>query len=453
MALGFYDLSVARGMSPSENAAALRAARAAGASTWRYGINWAAVSPTKPDPRLASNPDWPGYNWAQVDRLAREVTAAGMKPVPFVYRAPGWAEGPNRPPVSTSIPRGVWRPSASAFEGFARALATRYSGKHPDPLDPTTTLPSIATWQAWNEPNLSVDLSPQWTRRNGKWRAESPRIYRGLLNAFYRGVKAVDRRATVITAGTGPYGDLNEGDARMPPVRFWRELLCVTTKERDPTARACRKVYFDAIAHHPYPIGPPRRKARNPDDAVVPDVRKITRLLRPALRKGTIRPRGTKPLWITEISWDSRPDPDGLSLAQQATYLQGALYVLYRQGAKTVIWFNLRDDAPTPSYAATYQSGIFLRGSTVAEDVPKPSHTAFRFPFTAYRTRGVARLWGMAPASGPVTIQARQNGRWVTATRLRARGNRVFSGRLRVGPGTSLRAVWNDDTSLVWRTF
>ncbi len=450
--LGFQDYKLEALPTP-EFAAGLQNGSRAGASIWRFVVYWRATSPQKP-PSLeqAADPSWQGYNWSATDRIAKAVAAAGLQPLATVTTAPDWAQADGAPPPSRTFRPGAWKPSSSWFGAFAEALARRYSGSYPDPTAPGATLPRIGTWQVWNEPNLSIEISPQWKQTARGPMPASPGIYRQLLNAFYRGVKSVTADSEIVTAGTAPYGDLNAGDPRMMPVRFWRELLCVSNA-KVPKAKNCPKISFDAIAHHPYPIGPPRRTARNADDAVVPDVKKITRLLPAATRRGTIRPAGAKPLWITEISWDSRPDPDGVSLEQQATYLQGALYVLYQQGADVVTWFNLRDQAPTPSYAATYQSGVFLRGSTPAEDVAKPSYTAFRFPFTAYRTRGVARLWGMAPAGGDVTIQARQGDRWVTAARLRAAGNRIFTGRLRVGQGVSLRAVWNNDTSLVWRTF
>ncbi len=452
MELGFTDQGLVQLPNPADTQAGLQNATRAGGTVWRFYVRWSVIAPRRPQTTTdATDPSWSGYNWARVDATLREIAAAGQQPLPFIAGAPAWAEGPNRPDTSEA-PSGTWRPSPSDFRSFAVAMAKRYSGTFPDPLTPGATLPAITTWQAWNEPNLSVDLTPQWTRTASGWKAASPGIYRKLLNAFYAGVKSVRPDNLVVTAGTGPYGDLNEGDARMPPVRFWRELLCVGKGAR-PKARRCAKVSFDAIAHHPYPIGPPRRTARNADDAVVPDVRKITRLVGPALRAGTIRPRKSKPLWITEISWDSSPDPDGLPLAEQATYLEGALYVLYQQGADVVTWFNLRDDAPTPSYAATYQSGIFLRGASPSEDTPKPAYTAFRFPFTAYRNSGIARLWGMAPAAGvSVTVQAQRGNQWVTAATLRARGDRTFTGRLRVGPNTNLRATTGTDTSLVWRT-
>ena len=242
----------------------------------------------------------------------------------------------------------------------------------------------------------------------------------------------------------------------MPPALFWRNLLCVKqTKSKFTSTHCSTKVHFDAAAHHPYPIGPPDRKARNADDIVVPDFSKLTKPLAVALKAGTVLPKKPKQLWATEISWDSAPDPDGLPQSVQAKYLEGALYTLWRQGVDLVTWFLLRDEAPKPSYATTYQSGIFERGATPAQDTPKPSYTAFRFPFTAYRSKGVARLWGMVPQTGvkaTVIIEARQGSKWVQAIRLRSGSNRIFTGRLTVGRGTQLRARVGGDVSLTWKT-
>ena len=451
MQLGFIDGGLAS-VDNQQYATGLAHARDAGATIWRIFAIWATVAPTAPpNAAAASDPGWPGYNWSTVDRVVTATAAAGLEPVLVPFRAPAWAEGPNRPSTDQAL-AGTWRPSAPALQAFATALARRYSGTYADATG--QVLPRVRFIQAWNEPNLAVDVTPQYTRKGGRWVPASPGIYRSMLNAVYRGVKAAVPSDVVITAGTAPYGDLDKSsNARIPPVAFWRSLLCVQGRTDLRSTRCGQHVSFDALAHHPYPIGPPRRRARNPDDAVVPDIGKITRVLRVAQRAGTVLPRGTKPIWATEISWDSTPDPDGLSLADQARYLEGALYTLWKQGVRYVTWFNLRDEAKGKGWDSTYQSGIFTRGDTVADDTPKPSYTAFRFPFTAYRTNGVAELWGMAPQAGPVAVQALVKGTWHTAASLTAGSDRVFVGRLRVGRGTKLRAVSGADESLTWTTF
>jgi hypothetical protein len=331
-------------------------------------------------------------------------------------------------------------------------MARRYSGRYPDPFG--GVLPRVRYHQAWNETNLSNFLTPQWTRRRGRWVAVSPVLYRRLLNAFYAGVKSVHRSNYVVSAGTAPFGEPRKGSARMPAAYFTREFLCVRGRRRPrPVRCSSSPARFDALAHHPYPIGPPRRPAVNPDDVVVPDLWKLTRPLRVAIRAGKVRPRRRKPIWATEISWDTRPpDPDGIPVNTQARYLEGALYTLWRQGVTVVTWFLMRDAAVGRGYPYTLQAGIYFRGSTVAADRPKPSFRTFRFPFTAYRKRGIAQLWGLAPRSGRVTIELRRSGRWRRLVSIRAgRGDRMFFRRRRIRKGSVLRARQGADTSLPWR--
>jgi hypothetical protein len=46
-------------------------------------------------------------------------------------------------------------------------------------------------------------LQPQWEGN----RLTGPLVYRRMLNAFYRGIKAIDRRNVIVTGGTSRYGD------------------------------------------------------------------------------------------------------------------------------------------------------------------------------------------------------------------------------------------------------
>ena len=168
-----------------------------------------------------------------------------------------------------------------------------------------------------------------------------------------------------------------------------------------------------------------------------------------AERAGRVGGARRHAVWVTELSWDSSPpDPRGVPAQEQARWLEEALYVLWRSGVDTVTWFLVRDQAPTPSYGDTYQSGIFLRDGT-----PKPSATAFAFPFVAEPLGGgKVRLWGRAPAAGRVLVQRRVGGRWVATATFRASApGRIFTATARLRPGTQLRARADAATSLVWR--
>jgi hypothetical protein len=349
---------------------------------------------------------------------------------------------------------GSWRPNAAAFQALATAIAKRYSGKTPDPLNPGATLPRVTYYQGWNEPNLTSYLSPQWTHVNGKLHDTSADIYRGLLNAWYKGIKSVSSSNMVVTAGTSPFGDPVGGN-RIPPALWWRDLFCLKGRNALKRVRCSSSpVHFDILAHHPYPIGPPRRHAPNPDDVVVPDWPRITRPLKVAQKVGTVT-RGKKQLWATELSWDSNPpDPQGIPAHLEATYMEGAFSTMWSEGVSAVVWYLMRDEAPVPSYSQTFQSGIYFRGDTIQQDTPKPSFTAYSFPFTAYIHRGKTQLWGLAPAPGAVTVQAQAaNGNWSNIAQLTARSDRLFLATRKLRAGTMVRAVQGTQTSLPWKVF
>lgn len=446
LTLGFND-GEANLFDPADTMLVMDRAHAAGGSVWRFQLLWSSVSPTKP-PSLAeaADPNWSGYDWGPTDDLLQEIVAAGMTPLIAVQNAPSWADAAGAP---ASAPAGTWKPSPTWYGAFATALAKRYSGTFV-PTGAAAALPAVRDWEAWNEPNLSVYLTPQWT---SKKKPASPAIYRALLDAFYKSVKKVAPSDMVAGGTTAPFGD-PPGGQRMPPVTFWRSLLCLTQGAHPHSTHCGHKVYMDAVSHHPYPLGPPTTHAADPGDISVPDLGKITSLVPIAERAGTLVPRTHKPLWITELSWDTNPpNPNGQTPALQAEYLEGALYVLWKQGASLITWWNVRDDIYSPGWKDTLASGIYYDGATPTLDTPKPSYTAYAFPFTAYRKNGVAQLWGMAPSAGPVSIQVENGTTWTTVLTLQAAADRIFTGTLLAGPGTNLRAISGTDTSLTWTAF
>ncbi len=463
--LGFNDFDLAgysgfRGMPVDENALStgIKNGGRAGARQWRITLFWRAIAKNATEaPRpanLAADPAWSGYVWDDTDRQIRAIANAGLESVVWPIQAPAWAEGASRPAVGPDAPLGTWKVSPEAYGIFAKALAKRYSGTYPDPANPGKALPRIGVFQAWNEPNLTTYLSPQWEKSRGKLKMFSPGHFRKLVNAFSSGVKSVQPKAKVLAGGTAPFGGLNAGDPRIPPVAFYRELLCVTTKKGKSTGkRGCPKVRVDGWAHHTYPIGPPWRTARNADDAVVPDMPKLTRVVNAAAKTGAISKKAANDVWMTEMSWESKPDPSGLDPVTHAQYMQGAFYLLWKAGVRHVFWFGSRDMAQGKDWNETFQSGVFYRGADPSQDTPKPAFTAFRFPFAAFRDRGVAQLWAKAPTTGTIVVQVETSpGVWKQAAKLKRASGGVMTGKLRVGPDVTLRAVQGTEISIPWTT-
>lgn len=419
--LGFFDPVLATSAPANDWATSV------GAGTLRFMIGWGATARNRPsDP---TNPADPAYSWTSTDEAVRTAAARGHRILLNPTGTAPWAEGPGRP---ADVDGGVWDPDPVAYGQFAAAAARRYSGAFPDPLRPGRALPAVRHWQAWNEPNIYTNLMPQWRRVNGRQRPYAPALYRRMLNAFYAGVKGVDRRNVVVTAGMAPFGDPEAGGRRLRPVRFWRDMLS-------------ERVRFDVISHHPYGVGAPRRAALNRDDATIPDVAKITRVVRSAVTRGRALPKRLKPLWITEVSWDSSPpDPNGVPAATHARWVSEAFFLLWRQGASVITWFRAVDDAPDPDYGATNQSGVFLLDGT-----PKLSARAYRFPFATERVNGrTVRVWGKAPTRGTVTIERRSAGRWKRVTSVSAGRNRVFYKRATLRGRGTLRARIGADASV-----
>ena len=116
-------------------------------------------------------------------------------------------------------------------------------------------------WQVWNEPNVTVYLRPQF---NGN-KPYAPAYYRQMVNVFARAVHAVRRDNKVIAGGMSPF-TLKVGDIEtMAPLRFMRELLCMSSGPGP--RRACKTtVEFDIWGHHPYTSGDARHSAERPDD-------------------------------------------------------------------------------------------------------------------------------------------------------------------------------------------
>jgi hypothetical protein len=205
---------------------------------------------------------------------------------------------------------------------------------------------------------------------------------------------------------------------------------------------------LDVFAHHPInTTGGPRRSAINPDDVSTPDLGELTRVFRAAERFHTVVPAGRHPLWATEFWWNTNPPNSarGVAPQRQARWIEEALYVLWKQGVQVALNLQIEDAPFNPADPlSTQQAGLFY-----VNGAPKPSLTAFAFPFVAERrSRRNVIAWGKAPVGGKLTIQSLGKARAVKTLHVGAGG--VFRTRLALTGRSRLRATVGGQRSLVW---
>jgi hypothetical protein len=443
LARGISDPSLIMSSSATVRVQTLARIRAAGASVVRIPVEWRyTVSPDPPAGFDASDAASPFYDFGAVDAAVRDTAAAGLTPLLVVTRAPAFAEAPHR--WRYAYP-GSWAPDPVAFGEFASAVARRYDGSFPDPLELGRALPRVRLYEAWNEPNLARYLGPQWVAVGGRWRAFSPLLYRQLLDAFYAAVKAVAPSDTVIAGGVAPNGE-PAGIGRITPLRFLSGLLCLEGRRR---AACSTRPHFDVLAFHPLSFEGPDLPAHSSQDVAISDIAKVTALLGRAERLGTVLPRGRKPVWVTELNWESAPQSaHGVPGRLQALWISRALHRLWVAGVGLADWQFLIDPYPdltlaTPTGgtikvqrpAGLYSAGVVDGRAEPAAAQPKPFLRGFMLPFDPLRVdRGHVRVWAllMRPRQ-PATLErgtrarASSTGVWRTIADLRADGSGVLN--------------------------
>jgi hypothetical protein len=430
----------------------LQRTTATGAKMVLLEVDWLSVEPNAPPAGVdPTNPAGPQYDFSYLDARVKEFAGSGLSVAFLVTDAPPWAEAPGGP--ANFEADGSWQPNATAYGQLAKALATRYSGSYPDPMNPGAALPRVRYFQAWGEANFSIHLAPQWARSGNSWVPVGPSIYRNMLNAFYAGIKSVHSDNVVITTGFGPYGDPpgpcsgSQGvgaGCRMHPALFARTLMCLTGQALRTTS-CPNPPRFDALAMDPYQVSSPTTPAFNIDDVTSPDLGKLTRILNKAGRSGRALPQGHKQLWVTEFSYDSNPpNPGAVSLTTQARWLEQALYLFWKQGVSTAVWYLVADQVPTydPNH---YYSGVYFNNGA-----RKPSFEAYRFPFLVWPSGRSATVWGIAPRGGTLVVQRQQGRSWKALFRIRVSAGGVFVRNVSPRLHGNFRAVVGGETSLIW---
>lgn len=409
--------------------AALGRAAGARASYIRIRVGWNSIAPegaTAPAGFDARNPAEPNYKWASIDAQVRRADRAGFTPYLMLFNAPKWAQA-GKAPASASAGGGAWKPNVAAFGDFAHAAATRYSGSYGDATS-GGILPRVSIWQAWNEPNLPIFLAPA-----------SPDLYRQLLNAMHRAVKAVQPNATIVTAGLAP---VKSSSPAAFPKEFAERLLCVTPSngwfEQDTSCPEPAR--FDVLGLHPYSLrASPTQRARIAGNMFVADVVDLAQTLKAAQNAKSISPGG-KRLWVTEFAWFTTPanpsvgDPPELAARRTAI----SLYMFWRAGVSQVTWFSLSDN----SESIVKGGGLFDSAGQA-----KPTFYALRFPFFVRQQGRGLLVWGKAPAGSnkEISIKVLRNGAYRHVATVTAATNGVFKRHLTIKTSRSAKYLAEQD--------
>jgi hypothetical protein len=429
-------------------------AKALGFNRIRVSVYWRLLAPSADKEQKpagdATDPRW-YRGWDRYDRIVQSAGAHGLG-VLFSLTGPSplWATG--TPDQGRNDVADTWQPDAKLFGEFVTAVGKRYSGSWQDeqaepaplPVLPPTVVksppvPKVDHWSMWNEPNHGGWLTPQW---NGKPLVpQSPRIYRRLVDAGWAALQGTGHGSDTILLGeTAPAG-LNPGLTRgLHPLRFIRELYCLDSKLHPfkgaaATRRGCDGSGFAAAhpglfaasgwAHHPYSLTTsPRARDKNRDDVTLSGIPRLTRTLDRAQRAYGKSAR--LPIWLTEYGYQTDPpDPTiGVSFARQATWLDDATYLAFRnKRIASFAQFLLVDDGPLRQYKASDPRywGTFQTGLVTLDGKHKPAYASFKRPISLMRRGRGLRVFGQLRTAGgrtaDVQFKSRGSKKWKSVRR------------------------------------
>ena len=331
MWIGFHDDPSFRWVGNRQ--ARIQAAAQTNATIMRLLVQWNLVAKTRP--ANASDPFDPVYIFDDVDEAVRVAQENDQEVLLTISGTPKWANGGNAPNV---MPTNV-----ADFTAFARAIASRYSGRNQG-------FPFVRFWSVWNEPNLQLFLTPQF---NAAGKSIAPANYAKLAAAAYAGIKAGNPQAQVAIGETSARGsDKPQGLRPTHTPGKFAELV----------AKANPNLKFDAWSHHPYPFNP-----SSPPTQVVqwPNV-SLASLPRFDESLKTWFNRKSVPIWITEYGHQTKPpDAFGVPYATQAAYIQQSISIATGYPFVSMfIWFVFQDDQGQPWESGVYTDGGAPKGTS-----------------------------------------------------------------------------------------
>jgi hypothetical protein len=360
-----------------------------GVRALRVQLFWKAVAPAAGSSHRpsfdATNPS--SYNWGQYAPLLEEarekhwlVLLTVTSPVPM------WATANHKDKL------GVTRPSDREFEEFMTAVARRFRSE-------------VALYAIWNEPNHYRFLRPQW---NANGTPASPRIYRGLFESGYAGLRAGGiANPKVLMGETAPGGEsrinLRTGLLkRVAPLVFLRRMLCLTESYRK--ASSCSRLPVAGYAHHAYSNARgPFYTPPDPNNVTIGVLPRLVNALNRAAAAHAIP--GGLPIYLTEFGINSKPNKYlGVPVQQQAEYDAISEKLAYTNSrVASFSQYLLRDD---PLSGARILGGVgFQTGLEYLNGKPKPLYASFPLPLVVSKRGHGFSLWGLVrPANGATTL-------------------------------------------------
>jgi hypothetical protein len=380
---------------PQTRATTLDEVQQLGADTIRVEVKWNEVAPsssssTKPSFDATNPSEYPGF--APYDAIISEVAKRGLRILLTVTGdAPRWATSGAR--------GGNYKPSASEYARFARAVAKRYSGTY-------SGLPKVTYFTIWNEPNHIQFAKPP---------SQAPRIYRALVDA---GVPAL--RASAAPGSKIFVGELKPTPRKgLGPLKFLQQWLCLDSKYKKLRGKAARKlgcknfkrIKADGFAHHPY--GPVGLVSEREDIVNMLAIKRLAKALDKAGNAKRIT--GKLPIYNTEYGIQTNP-PDifvSTTPTRQAQLLnEKEEYAYSYSRLKSHSQYQLYDDPARPGPPAVKWSG-FQTGLRAANGAKKAAWDAYRFPIVVKKPKrgSSVTIWGrVRPGKGVRSVQLQKRG-------------------------------------------
>jgi hypothetical protein len=361
-----------------------------GVHALRVQLFWRNVAPAGKSSRRpsfdATNPA--NYNWGQYVPLLAEAHALHWSVLLTVTSpVPMWATAGHRDKL------GVTRPADREFQQFMTAVARQFGSE-------------VALYAIWNEPNHPRFLRPQF---NSRGLPASPRIYRGLFQAGYEGLKAAGISGPKVLFGeTAPGGETRinprEGLLKdVAPLVFLREALCLNNSYRK--SGTCSALHAAGYGHHAYSMRaagpfyiPPGR-----DNVTIGVLSRLGQALDRAAAAHAIDSH--LPIYLTEFGVESRPNKYlGVPVGQQAEYDAIAERLAYQNPRVASFSQYLMRDDPLSGVGVAggvgFQTGLLYLGGA-----RKPLYSGFPVPLVVSRRGHGYSLWGLIrPTTGSTQL-------------------------------------------------